>query len=108
MPSTGEGFGIAYLEAMASGTPALGLDAAGAIDALGDGQLGSAVLAQDLSMAIGSVLMGTRQSQDDLAVRTRTAFGRKAFSRAVSGLRRQCRGRRLRPPREIVQGGADE
>ena len=26
MPSTGEGFGIAFLEAMASGTPALGLD----------------------------------------------------------------------------------
>ena len=29
MPSTGEGFGIAFLEAMASGTPALGLDVAG-------------------------------------------------------------------------------
>ena len=41
MPSTGEGFGIAFLEAMASGTPALGLNAAGAPDALADGELGT-------------------------------------------------------------------
>ena len=39
MPSTGEGFGIAFLEAMACGTPALGLAAAGATDALADGEL---------------------------------------------------------------------
>ena len=48
MPSTGEGFGVAFLEAMASGTPALGLDVAGARDALADGQLGTAV-AEDRS-----------------------------------------------------------
>ena len=42
MPSTGEGFGVAFLEAMASGTPALGLDVAGAKDALADGELGTA------------------------------------------------------------------
>jgi phosphatidylinositol alpha-1,6-mannosyltransferase len=34
MPSTGEGFGIAYLEAMACGTPAVGLCAKGDADAL--------------------------------------------------------------------------
>ena len=43
MPSTGEGFGIAFLEAMASGTPALGLDIGGARDALADGELGTGV-----------------------------------------------------------------
>ena len=43
MPSTGEGFGIAFLEAMASGTPAIGLAVAGARDALADGELGIAV-----------------------------------------------------------------
>src|SRR5260370_20545882 len=36
MPSTGEGFGVVFLEAMASGTPALGLGVAGATDALAD------------------------------------------------------------------------
>lgn len=34
MPSTGEGFGIAFLEAMACGTPAVGLSAKGDSDAL--------------------------------------------------------------------------
>ena len=44
MPSTGEGFGIAFLEAMACGTPALGLAIAGAADALADGELGTVVV----------------------------------------------------------------
>src|SRR5260370_2683955 len=38
MPSTGEGFGIAFLEALASGTPALALAVAGARDALAGGE----------------------------------------------------------------------
>ena len=48
MPSTGEGFGVTFLEAMASGTPALGLGVAGARDALADGQLGSVVSESEL------------------------------------------------------------
>ena len=57
MPSTGEGFGIAFLEAMACGTPALGLDVAGARDALADGELGTAVSDEDdLPAAIARLL----------------------------------------------------
>jgi phosphatidylinositol alpha-1,6-mannosyltransferase len=56
MPSTGEGFGIVYLEAMASGTPALGLDATGARDPLGDGELGSLVRPEKLASAIVEAL----------------------------------------------------
>jgi phosphatidylinositol alpha-1,6-mannosyltransferase len=41
MPSTGEGLGIAFPQAMASGTPALGLDVAGAPGALRRSQAGS-------------------------------------------------------------------
>ena len=52
MPSTGEGFGIAFLEAMATGTPALGLPDAGARDALAEGELGAVSSNGDLAAAI--------------------------------------------------------
>lgn len=41
LPSSGEGFGIAFLEAMSTGTPALGAAVGGAPDALGEGELGA-------------------------------------------------------------------
>ncbi|MFT5448864.1 MAG: phosphatidylinositol alpha-1,6-mannosyltransferase [Gammaproteobacteria bacterium] len=47
MPSTGEGFGIVYLEAAACGIPVVGGDADGARDALREGELGALVDARD-------------------------------------------------------------
>ena len=43
MPSTGEGFGIVFLEALASGIAVIGGNQDGSVDALADGVLGSAV-----------------------------------------------------------------
>jgi glycosyltransferase involved in cell wall biosynthesis len=40
MPSTGEGFGIVFLEALAAGKPVLGGNRDGAVDALNGGELG--------------------------------------------------------------------
>jgi phosphatidylinositol alpha-1,6-mannosyltransferase len=47
MPSTGEGFGIVFLEAMASGTDVVGGNSDGSLDALGDGALGRAIDPED-------------------------------------------------------------
>ena len=56
LPSTGEGFGIVYLEAMACGTPAIGLRAGGAPDALGDGELGIVVEEAAFPAALNQLL----------------------------------------------------
>jgi len=83
MPSTGEGFGVAFLEAMASGTPALGLGVAGARDALADGQLGTAVAEDELPDAIDRVLAGSRPEPDALAREVRALFGRERFAQGA-------------------------
>ena len=70
MPSTGEGFGVAFLEAMASGTPALGLDVAGARDALADGQLGTAVPETEFAATIARLLDSAKPSSCALAEAT--------------------------------------
>ena len=84
MPSTGEGFGIAFLEAMASGTPALGLDVGGARDALADGELGTVVSEAELAGALDRLLSGPRPDPKSLADRVHARFGRDAFRNRVA------------------------
>jgi phosphatidylinositol alpha-1,6-mannosyltransferase len=83
MPSTGEGFGIAFLEAMASGIPALGLNFGGAPDVLADGELGVCVPEVDLLEAIHRTLTGPKPDPNALAIAARARFGRERFGAGV-------------------------
>jgi phosphatidyl-myo-inositol dimannoside synthase len=81
LPSTGEGFGIVFLEAMACGTTVLGLDIAGAKDALADGQLGIVASRNDLlsqTKRALEVARGVDATQVERAARGR--FGRSLFA----------------------------
>ena len=86
MPSTGEGFGIAYLEAMASGTPALGLAVAGACDALADGELGSCVAEDEFGEATVKRLEMLRSDPQALASAVDARFGREVFQMRAQGI----------------------
>jgi phosphatidylinositol alpha-1,6-mannosyltransferase len=86
MPSTGEGFGIAFLEAMASGTPAIGLGVAGTRDALADGELGMLVPESSLVTALMRALEREKPEPHQLAAATRARFGREPFSACACGV----------------------
>ncbi len=91
LPSTGEGFGIVFLEAMACGTPAIGLAVAGASDALADGRLGIACQEAGFPSALASCLDAQASVQETpgqaaavgatLAARVKDLFGGEAFRR---------------------------
>jgi phosphatidylinositol alpha-1,6-mannosyltransferase len=84
MPSTGEGFGIVFLEAMASGTSALGLDTGGAADALADGELGTVIAEEDdLGAAIARRLDSPRPDPYALSRAVHARFGRAAFQARI-------------------------
>ncbi|ORE91083.1 hypothetical protein ATO13_21291 [Stappia sp. 22II-S9-Z10] len=85
LPSTGEGFGIVFLEAMACGTPALGLAVGGACDALGDGKLGYAATIETLVPVLRQALAAPCPDAQALANEVRRRFGRPAFAAGISG-----------------------
>jgi len=84
LPSTGEGFGIVFLEAMACGTPSLGLAAGGAPDALVDGALGIMVGdAEALPDALQAAIAASRPNAATLAAATVSRFGTVRFRERV-------------------------
>ena len=82
MPSAGEGFGISFIEAMACGTPALGLRVAGAADAFADGEIGTLVSKARLFCAIKG-LLETSGNRSALSLAVRARFGREMFSKTT-------------------------
>jgi phosphatidylinositol alpha-1,6-mannosyltransferase len=85
LPSTGDGFGIVFIEAMACGTPALGLDAGGVPDALADGELGVLTTRSDLANALARALEASERDPT-LARRVVQRFGREAFRRRLEAV----------------------
>jgi glycosyltransferase involved in cell wall biosynthesis len=86
MPSTGEGFGIVFLEAMACGTPVLAGNRDGSVEALDGGRLGSLVDPTDVqAIAHGIIALLQQQGpawwfdQQALHNAVTQRFGREAF-----------------------------
>lgn len=90
MPSSGEGFGIVFLEAMTSGTPTLGLAEGGAVDALADGALGACVAAEDLYPALLKALTVSSDRQG-LEHQVRQRFGRDKYDERVAQIVQRLR-----------------
>jgi phosphatidyl-myo-inositol dimannoside synthase len=82
MPSTCEGFGIAFLEALASGVPVIGGKRDGSVDPLADGALGRIIDPDDREELV-SALVAALSSEPivDLVVAERFAFAK--FTRHV-------------------------
>lgn len=86
LPSSGEGFGIAFIEAMACGTPAVGLAVGGAPDALGDGELGACCAASDFAATFERLVRTGSGDREKLAGAVRGRFQRATFERRVAQL----------------------
>jgi len=90
MPSSAEGFGIVFLEAMACGVPVLAGNRDGSVDALADGELGRLVDPDDVAeIAAGLIDLLARRGPafwfDPQALRRACLdrFGQAAFRQAV-------------------------
>jgi phosphatidyl-myo-inositol dimannoside synthase len=88
MPSSKEGFGIVFIEAMYYGVPVIAGNADGSADALLNGELGLLVNPQsvaEVKAAMEKILQDPAKHQPD-AVLLRENFGYEAYKRKVNAL----------------------
>lgn len=85
MPSSGEGFGIVYLEAAACGVPVIGSRTDGSRDALLDGRLGHLVTPSDPSEIMKAVLEVIRVPHPRSRRPELDYFSKPQFNRRLQG-----------------------
>ncbi len=83
LPSTGEGFGIVFLEAMACGTPAIGLKVGGAVDALVQGELGPCVPEENFPLALQKLVLSAAPDPYNLHRKVTGRFGKGIFQQRL-------------------------
>lgn len=99
MPSRGEGFGLAYLEAMRRALPCIGSDADAAPDVIADGATGCIVRAGDLPMLADAIIGLLRNPERARAMgaagrrREEEVFTLAAFRNHVAAALRSAAGR---------------
>jgi len=84
MPSTGEGFGIVFLEAVACGIDVIGGDQDGSVDPLGDGALGPAINPEDSEELVSAIFAALRKPATNVHGAAR--FKPQVFSKHVQAL----------------------
>lgn len=85
MPSTGEGFGIAFLEAAASGLPVIGGNRDGSVDALAEGRIGRLVDPDAQPELETAVIAALRADESDAEAGHRVAAARQEVQRFAFG-----------------------
>jgi len=96
LPSTGEGFGLVFLEAMAFGVPVVGAAAGGVTDIIKDGVNGRLVPGKDLATLVGKLgqLLGDGAMRATLGKKgaeiVREKYQFQAFERRVESLLAVC------------------
>lgn len=90
MPSTGEGFGIVFLEALACGLPVVAGNVDGSVDALAEGTLGTLVAPDDTAQ-IARALCDILDSPNPPAPDAVDRFARANFVRHIDDVVRSLR-----------------